>query len=115
MATTSQSVRVVADLTMHVPRNDSGDLDSGAEGVVSRVAAVRSVESVDVTNLRPRLNDLQVDATVTVTLDVEDAPNAETAGRSALADGFGIEAVENVSRENVSGEHSGTDPPMKAG
>jgi len=31
MATTCQAVRVVADVTMHVPRNDSGDLDSGAE------------------------------------------------------------------------------------
>ncbi|WP_232701924.1 hypothetical protein [Halobacterium wangiae] len=107
MATTSQSVRVVADLTMHVPRNDSGDLDSGAEGVVARIAAVRSVEAVDVTNLRPRLNDLQVDATVTVTLDVEDAPGVETAGQSVLADGFGVETVENVRRERA-----GADPPV---
>lgn len=108
MATTCQSVRVVADLTMHVPRNDSGDLDSGAEGVVARIGTVRSVEAVDVTNLRPRLNDLQVDATVTVTLDVEDAPNAETAGHRALIDGFGVESVENVRRDDA-----GTDPPLQ--
>jgi len=60
-----------------------------------------------VTNLRPRLNDLQVDATVAVTLDVEDAPNAEAAGRSALADGFGVEAVENVRRDDAD-----FDPPV---
>ncbi|MFB6073152.1 MAG: hypothetical protein ABEJ88_09310 [Halobacterium sp.] len=96
MAAACQTVRFVADLTMQVPRNATGDLDAGAETVVSRIDAVGAVEAVDVTDLRPRLNDLLVDATVTATVDVEDAPDVEGAAHAALADGFGVEAVEDL-------------------
>jgi len=96
MATASQTVRVTADLTMQVPRNATGDLAQGVTNVVRGVGAVARVDDVDVTNLRPRLNDLRVDATVAVEMTVEDAPDVERAGGDALGDGFGIEAVENV-------------------
>lgn len=107
MATASQTVRVTADLTMQVPRNATGDLAQGVTNVVRGVDAVARVDEVDVTNLRPRLNDLRVDATVAVEMTVEDAPDVERAGTTALADGFGIEAVENVGVER--GDRAATD------
>jgi hypothetical protein len=99
MATASQLVRVTADLTMQVPRNATGDLAQGVTNVVRGVDAVANVDDVDVTDLRPRLNDLRVDATVAVEMTVEDAPDVERASRDAFGDGFGIEAVESVDAE----------------
>jgi len=96
MAAASQTVRVVADLTMHVSRNATGDLEAGAESVVARIDAVESVDGVDVTDLQPRLNDLQVEATVEATLDVDDAPDTEAATREVLADGFGVDSVDDL-------------------
>jgi len=104
MATASQTVRVTADLTMQVPRNATGDLAQGVTNVVRGVDAVARVDEVDVTNLRPRLNDLRVDATVAVEMTVEDAPDVERAGTTALGDGFGIEAVENVERDHAAAD-----------
>jgi hypothetical protein len=104
MATASQLVRVTADLTMQVPRNATGDLEQGVTNVVRGVDAVASVEAVDVTDLRPRLNDLRVDATVAVEMTVEDAPDVERAGTTALADGFGIEAVETVETDQAAAD-----------
>ena len=99
MATASQTVRVTADLTMQVPRNATGDLAQGVTNVVRGVDTVACVDAVDVTDLRPRLNDLRVDATVAVEMTVEDAPDVARAGADALGDGFGIEAVEHVEVE----------------
>lgn len=96
MAAACQTVRVTADLTMQVPRNATGDLESGVENVVRGVDSVADVADVDVSGLRPRLNDVQVDATVEVAMHLEDAPGAADASRAALEDGFGIEDVENV-------------------
>lgn len=101
MATACQTVRFVADLTMHVPRNSAGTLDDGAESVVAGVDCVTSVEAVDVTDLRPRLNDLEIRATVTVAADVEDSANLEAAGRAALENGFGVECVEALRAERA--------------
>jgi hypothetical protein len=95
MAAVCQSVRLTADLTMHVPRNTAGNLDSGAEDVVTGIDDVAGVEAVDVTGLEPRLNDLRIDATVTVDVTVDDA-EPETAAREVLADGFGVECVDRV-------------------
>jgi len=110
MATASQRVRLVADLTMHVPRDAAGDLECGARTVLDRVDAVAGVEAVDVTDLRPRLNDLQIDATVTVAVDAAGDADGETAGRAALADGFGIDAVEGV---RVAHARGGAETPVR--
>lgn len=103
MATASQQVRLVADLTMHVPRDTAGDLECGAASVVEGVDIVDSVEAVDVTDLRPRLNDLQIDATVTVTVETPADEDSEAAARGALADGFGVDAVERVRVDHAQG------------
>lgn len=103
MATACQQVRLVADLTMHVPRNTAGNLDSGAEDVVTGIDGVTDVEAVDVTNLEPRLNDLRIDATVTVEVAVDDT-EPEVAGREVLADGFGVECVDRVEAERAPGD-----------
>ena len=103
MATASQQVRLVADLTMHVPRDTAGDLEYGAASVVEGVDLVTSVEAVDVTDLRPRLNDLQIDATVTVTVETPADEDSEAAARGALADGFGVDAVERVRVDHAQG------------
>ena len=104
MATASQAVRVTADLTMQVPRNATGDLVQGVTNVVRGVDAVAGVDDVDVTSLRPRLNDLRVEATVTVEMTVEDAPAVERAGGDALGGGFGIEAVEHVETDRAAAD-----------
>ncbi len=103
MATASQPVRLVADLTMHVPRDAAGDLECGAASVLDGVDAVTEVEAVDVTDLRPRLNDLQVDATVALAVDAPADEDGEEAARDALADGFGIDAVERVRVDHAQG------------
>lgn len=105
MAAICQSVRLEADLTMHVPRNTAGNLDSGAEDVVTGIDDVAGVEAVDVTGLEPRLNDLRIDATVTVDVTVDDA-DPEAAGREVLADGFGVERVERVQVERANAEQN---------
>lgn len=105
MAAVCQPVRLVADLTMHVPRNTAGNLDSGAEDVVTRIDGVTDVEAVDVTNLEPRLNDLRIDATVTLDVAVDDA-EPEAAGETMLADGFGVERVDRVQVDRTGPERS---------
>lgn len=107
MAAACQQVRLVADLTMNVPRDAAGDLECGAERLLTGIDAVDDVDSVDVTNLTPRLNDLQIEATVAVGVAVDDArvggdvagdvadPGVDAAS-DALADGFGVTAVENA-------------------
>lgn len=83
-----RGVGVTADLTVEVPRNGRGDLQSGVETQLHRVAGVATVDDVDVTGITPRLNDLTADATVRVTVDV-DRPDAD-AVTTVLGDGFGI-------------------------
>ena len=101
MAATCQSVRFTANLTMHVSRNATGNLEEGAQRVVANVDCVTDVVSVDVTNLRPRLNDLEVEATVEVAANLEDAPDVETAGRDALVSTFGVQRVESLDVERT--------------
>lgn len=105
MAAVCQPVRIQADLTMNVPRNTAGNLDSGAEDVVTGIDDVASVEAVDVTGLEPRLNDLRIDATVTVDVTVDDA-DPERAGREALANGFGVERVDRVQVERADADQN---------
>jgi hypothetical protein len=101
MAAACQTVRVTADLTMHVSRNATGNLEEGAERVVDGVDCVTDVVSVDVTDLRPRLNDLEIEATVEVAANLEDAPDVEVAGRDALAEAFGVQRVESLDLEHA--------------
>ena len=86
---------------MHVSRNATGNLEEGAERVVANVDCVTDVVSVDVTNLRPRLNDLEIEATVEVAASLEDAPDAETAGHDALVSTFGVQRVDSLDVERA--------------
>lgn len=90
-----QQVRVVAELTLNVTRNANGTLADGAEALVARIDDVERVEHVDVNGLTPRLNDLQVTATVECTLQCAD-PDATTIAEERLADGFGVDAVDDL-------------------
>lgn len=90
---------------MHVPRNTAGNLDSGAEDIVTGIDEVAGVDAVDVTGLEPRLNDLRIDATVTVDVNV-DVAEPETAGREVLANGFGVECVDRVHVERADAERT---------
>ena len=111
MAPVCQLVRCEADLTMHVPRDAAGDLACGAQSVLAGVEAVEEVESVDVTNLTPRLNDLEIGATVTVAVEVADTPDAPIDAASAeLADGFGVASVDGVRADHTS---AGADTPVQ--
>lgn len=66
---------------LEVPRDAAGDLQAGVRGKLDRVAGV-DVVAVDITGLRPRLNDLTVDADVEVTFadDVDAADLTDTVG-----------------------------------
>lgn len=105
MAIHDPTVGVTADLTVRVPLGASGTLVEGVARVLERTDRVRAVDDAAVTGVTPGLNDTAVDATVTVTVDTDDAAgDAALAARDALADGFGVEAVEAV-------ELTGRDPP----
>ncbi len=67
-----RTVGVAADLRVAVPRDAAGDLVDGVETVVGRVESVAAVETVEVTGVTPRLNDLAVEARVEVSVDVAD-------------------------------------------
>jgi hypothetical protein len=90
-----QLVRVDAELTLNVTRNANGTLADGAADLVARVDGVERVDDVDVTSLTPRLNDLQVTATVTCTVACADVAD-RGAVEHTLADGFGVDAVEDL-------------------
>lgn len=66
---------------LEVPRDAAGDLQAGVRGKLDRVAGVEVV-AVDVTGLRPRLNDLTVDADVEVAFaaDVDATDLTDTVG-----------------------------------
>lgn len=121
MAAACQQVRLVADLTMNVPRDAAGDLECGAERLLTGIDAVDDVDSVDVTNLTPRLNDLQVEATVAVAVAVDEpasggdaaavvAEPGVDAASDALADGFGVAAVDDARIDRSNG---GADTPVQ--
>lgn len=89
-----RSAAVRASMTVLVTRDTDGDL---AAGVRTRLAAVESVEavrSVEIRGLRPALNDLRVSVDAELAVDVP--PDDEERASAALADGFGVKAVESV-------------------
>ena len=89
-----QRVGVDADLTVHVPRNDHGTLEESVEHRVSRVDGVDRLEQVELTAVRPRLNDMAVGVRVEVVLatDAGDPPDVE----AVLEEGFGVTVEEVV-------------------
>jgi len=94
MPVQQQGVGVDADLTVHVPRNDHGTLEEGVEERVRRVDGVDRLEHVELTGVRPRLNDMAVGvrAEVVLATDTEDPPDVE----ALLEDGFGVTVEEAV-------------------
>jgi hypothetical protein len=94
MSVQYRRVGVTADLTVLVPRDGDGGLAEGTREVLERIDGV-AVEEVDVTDLRPRLNDLAVEATVEVVVDVEGDDPAEAVASETLGDGFGV-TVEGI-------------------
>lgn len=85
---------VRADLRVLVSRNGRGDLHDGIDQRLRRVDGVLDVESVDVSGLRPGLNDLAVDLVATLRLrpDRHDADDSALAAQ--LLGGFGVERAE---------------------
>jgi hypothetical protein len=84
-------VGVAADLTILVSRNADGDLHSGAVAVLRRVDGVADVRNLRVTCIRPRLNDLAVEAEADLAFDREAiGDDPEASAHDALADGFGV-------------------------
>jgi len=93
MSVRTRRVGVTADLTIEVTRPTDGTLVESARATVERGEGV-SVETVDMTGMTPRLNDVAVEATVEAAVAV-DGDDPETAVRERLADGFGV-TVESV-------------------
>ena len=82
---------VEARLTLRIPRGGPQGLYEAAVERVGRAAVVDAVDDLDVTGVRPGLNDLRVEATATLAYD-------DTAGppQQALADAVGVESCEIV-------------------
>lgn len=88
-------VGVTADLTIQVNRPTEGTLMDGARTTVERGDGV-AVETVEVTGMTPRLNDVTVEATVEASVAVDDeTDDPAPAVRDRLADVFGV-SVESV-------------------
>jgi hypothetical protein len=81
-----RQTRVRADVRLLVARDAPGDLVEGARALLGRVDAVDAVEDLRITGMRPGLNDLRVEATVTLRLAGTPADPA-----TALTDGFGVD------------------------
>jgi len=95
MSVQHRRVGVTADLTIQVNRPTDGTLIDGARAAVERGGDV-AVETVEVTGMTPRLNDVTVAATVEATVTVEEGTDDPApAVRDRLADGFGV-SVESV-------------------
>jgi hypothetical protein len=94
---------VRADLRVRVSRDGPGDLHDGVRRRLRSVEAVAAVEAVDVSDLRPGLNDLAVDLVATLRLHADRTGGTDADALAArLGEGFGVEcaAVTDVSRES---------------
>ena len=90
-------IDATADLEVSVPRGDDGTLRDGVTTVLGRSGAVDRAEVVDVNGVTPTLNDLRVDASVRVSVHVDETVEDERAAvRDAVADEFGVHAVTAV-------------------
>ncbi|WP_115865039.1 hypothetical protein [Halorussus litoreus] len=90
-------IDATADLEVNVPRGDDGTLQDGVTTVLDRSGAVARAEVVDVNGVRPTLNDLRVDASVRVSVRLDETVEDERAAvRDAVADGFGVQTVTAV-------------------
>ncbi|MFC4356923.1 hypothetical protein ACFO0N_03055 [Halobium salinum] len=91
---TQPECTVRAEMRVLVSRNGRGDLHDGVHQRLRRVDGVLEVEAVDVSGLRPGLNDLAVDLVATLRLRPE-RPDADGDALAAqLRDGFGVERAE---------------------
>ncbi|MFB6154774.1 MAG: hypothetical protein ABEJ22_02695 [Haloferacaceae archaeon] len=85
-------VHAQATLTVLVARDAAGDMVDGVRTRLERVDGVESVGDLDVSGVRPGLNDLQVE--VATELHVSPRPPDEEVDPDAvaaqLADGFGV-------------------------
>lgn len=93
--TATPTVDATADVSLRVPRGETGDLEAGAAAVLASLAAVETVTIDRVTGVDPTWTDIHVDAAVELTATVEgDEPASALA--ATLEDGFGVVAVDGV-------------------
>ena len=99
MAVQARHTNATVTVTLWVPRDARGDLQSSVEAVLNDVEDVGAARVRDVTDVQPRSTDIQVTAVADVTV----AAPADDEGtvRETLADGFG---VMNVGRCTVETE-----------
>lgn len=89
MSDSVRAIDIIADLTVRVPIDRSGDLQAGVRTALQRTDSVGVVKAVTVTGVTPRLNATRTDVTARLTVPLT-RPTAECA-KSALESGFGIE------------------------
>jgi hypothetical protein len=91
------SRQVEARVTLRIPRDGRQALAAAVVERLGRAAVVERVDDVDLTGVRPGLNDLQVDATAALACD--DAATSDRDTADVLSETTGIETVEVVDRE----------------
>jgi hypothetical protein len=82
---------VEARLTLRIPRGGPRGLYEGAVERLGRAAIVDAIDDLDVTDVRPGLNDLRVEATATLACD-----DTAESPQQALVDAVGVESCEIV-------------------
>ncbi|MFC4553153.1 MULTISPECIES: hypothetical protein [Halorussus] len=93
----ARTIHVTADLELEVPRGRDGTLQDGITAVLRRSAAVERTEVAAVRGVKPTLNDLQVDATVRLTVRLDESVDDERAAvRETVADQFGVRSISEV-------------------
>jgi hypothetical protein len=95
MPVQTTTVEATADCEARVARGDAGSLDAGVEALFADADAVRECDLRAVESVRPDAFDLYVEVTVDLALALPDGAD-EAAARDALADVFGVCAVERV-------------------
>lgn len=60
------AARIAVRIRVEVPRDCDGDLHDGVEAKLARSATVGRITDLDLGGVRPRLNDLSVDATARI-------------------------------------------------
>ncbi|MFW6017461.1 MAG: hypothetical protein ACOCPX_01425 [Halapricum sp.] len=88
MAVQARHTDVTVTVTLWVPRDACGDLQSSVEGVLGNVENVDTVQVRNVTDVQPRATDIRVTAVADLTVAVP--AHGEGAVRETLTDGFGV-------------------------
>jgi hypothetical protein len=88
---------VSTDVSLRVPRGETGDLESGVADVLANVDGVTDVTVEGVTSVRPTWTDVRVDADARLTVETTAAETERVSNlEGRIEDGFGVTDVHRL-------------------